>query len=60
MTFLNRIQTAALAACAALALSACVGGGAPNSQDTDVNDPSFSGVTDTTATDGSYSPDTGL
>ena len=39
-------------------LSACVsgGGGTSSAQGQTVNDPSFSGVTNTEATDSSYSP----
>ncbi|PRY93773.1 hypothetical protein BCF33_2657 [Hasllibacter halocynthiae] len=40
-----------------IALGACAAGGAPNSQDQQVNDPSFSGVTNTDALDSSYTPD---
>ena len=49
---------------AAAALAGCVAPSGPGANSsatgTQINDPSFSGVTDTTATDNSYTPEGGL
>lgn len=53
-----RIPGAAGALLLLIALGACAGGGAPGSIPQSVNDPGFTGVTNTDALDSSYTPST--